>query len=112
MQGRPGEADQWHARALAAAENQQHLPLLAFACNAQGLTLRRSGRLDEAGQCHHRALRICHERDVPVAEAMAHASLGYIAELRHDVAAAERHHRLSSTPPARRPTGRPRRART
>jgi predicted ATPase/DNA-binding SARP family transcriptional activator/tetratricopeptide (TPR) repeat protein len=95
MQGRPGEADQWHARALAAAENQQHLPLLAFACNAQGLTLRRRGRLGEAGQCHRRALGICHQRGVPAAEAMAHASLGYIAELRNDVAAAERHHRVS-----------------
>jgi hypothetical protein len=85
----------WHARALDAAENQQHLPLLAFACNAQGLTLRRRGRLDEAARWHRRALSICHERGVPAAEAMASASVGYVAELQNDVAAAERHHRLS-----------------
>lgn len=45
IQGRSDEADRWHASTLAAAENQQHLPLLAFAFNAQGLTLRRRGRL-------------------------------------------------------------------
>jgi tetratricopeptide (TPR) repeat protein len=95
MQGRPGEADRWHAMALAAAENQQHLPLLAFACNAKGLTLRRRGRLAEAEQCHQRALSISRERGVPAALAMAHASLGYIAELRNDVAAADRHHQVS-----------------
>jgi len=95
IQGRSGEADQWHANALAAAENQQHLPLLAFACNAKGLTLRRRGRLAEAEQCHQRALSISRERGVPAALAMAHASLGYIAELRNDVAAADRHHQVS-----------------
>jgi tetratricopeptide (TPR) repeat protein len=95
IQGRSGEADRWHANALAAAENQQHLPLLAFACNAKGLTLRRRGRLAEAEQCHQRALSISRERGVPAALAMAHASLGYIAELRNDVAAADRHHQVS-----------------
>ena len=113
IQGRSGEADQWHARALAAAENQQHLPLLAFACNAKGLTLRRRGRLAEAEQCHQRALRISRERGVPAALAMAHASLGYIAELRND---ARRRvtgtSRPASTPRARRPTGRPRPSRS
>src|ERR1700683_4222772 len=38
FQGRPGEAGRWHARAEAAAEKQQHLHLLVFACNARGLT--------------------------------------------------------------------------
>jgi predicted ATPase/DNA-binding SARP family transcriptional activator/tetratricopeptide (TPR) repeat protein len=95
IQGRSGEADQWHAGALAAAQNQQHLGLIAFACNARGLTLRRRGHLAEAEQCHQRALDICRERGLPAGLAMAHASLGYIAELRNDVAAAERHHRIS-----------------
>jgi predicted ATPase/DNA-binding SARP family transcriptional activator len=95
IQGRFGEADRWHASALAAAENQQHLPLLAFACNARGLTLRRRGLLPEAEQCHQRALSICRERGLPAPTSMAHASLGYIAEVRNDMAAAERHHRIS-----------------
>jgi tetratricopeptide (TPR) repeat protein len=94
MQGRSAEADRWHARALAAAENQRHLPSIAFACNAKGLTLRRRGDLAEAGRCHQRALSICHERGLPASLAMAHASLGYIAELRDDDAAAERHYRI------------------
>jgi predicted ATPase/DNA-binding SARP family transcriptional activator len=95
IQGRSGEADRWHASALAAAENQQHPSLIAFACNAKGLTLRRRGHLAEAEQCHQRALNICRERGLPTPLAMAHASLGYIAELRNDVTAAERHHRIS-----------------
>ena len=92
--GRSAEADRWHARAMAAAENQQHLPLLAFACNAKGLTLRRRGRLGEAEQCHRRALELC-QRGVLTGLALAHASLGYIAELRNDGIAAEQHHRTS-----------------
>jgi tetratricopeptide (TPR) repeat protein len=95
IQGRSGEADRWHASALAAAENQQHPSLIAFACNAKGLTLRRRGRLAEAERCHQRALNICREHGLPAPLAMAHASLGYIAELRNDVAAAERHHQIS-----------------
>jgi predicted ATPase/DNA-binding SARP family transcriptional activator len=95
IQGRSGEADQWHASALAAAENQQHMPLIAFACNAKGLTLRRRGRLAEAEQCHQRALTIGRERGLPASLAMAHASLGYIAEVHNDAAAAERHHLVS-----------------
>ena len=93
--GRSAEADRWHVRALAAAENQQHLPLLAFACNAEGLTLRRRGILGEAERCHRRALGLCRERGVLTGLALAHASLGYLAELRNDVVAAEQHHRAS-----------------
>jgi predicted ATPase/DNA-binding SARP family transcriptional activator len=95
FQGRPGEAGRWHARAEAAAEKQQHLHLLVFACNARGLTLRHLGRLGEAEQRHVRALELCRERSVPEGLAMAHASLGNIAELRDDATAAERHHRAS-----------------
>jgi predicted ATPase/DNA-binding SARP family transcriptional activator len=93
--GRSAEADRWHARARAAAENQQHVPLLAFASNAEGLTLRRRGRLGEAEHCHRRALGLCRERGVLTGLALAHASLGYLAELRHDGLAAEQHHRAS-----------------
>jgi predicted ATPase/DNA-binding SARP family transcriptional activator/tetratricopeptide (TPR) repeat protein len=93
FQGRPGESGRWHASAEAAAEDQQHLHLLVFACNARGLTLRRLGRPGEAEQCHARALELCRERNVPEGLAMAHSSLGYIAELRDDAQAAERHHR-------------------
>jgi predicted ATPase/DNA-binding SARP family transcriptional activator/tetratricopeptide (TPR) repeat protein len=95
FQGRPGQSGRWHARAEAAAENQQHLHLLVFACNARGVTLRRLGRLGEAEERHVRALGLCRERSVPEGLAMAHASLGYIAELRADARAAERHHRAS-----------------
>jgi len=93
--GRSAEADRWHARARAAAENQQHVPLLAFASNAEGLTLRRRGRLGEAEHCHRRALGLCRERGVLTGLALAHASLGHLAELRHDGVAAEQHHRAS-----------------
>lgn len=93
FQGRPGQSGRWHARAEAAAEDQQHLHLRVFACNARGLTLRRLGQLGEAEQCHVRALELCRERNVPECLAMAHASLGYIAELRDDATTAERHHR-------------------
>ncbi len=95
MLGRPAEADRWHARALTAAENQHHLPLLAFARNAEGLTLRRRGRLGEAERRHRRALDECREHGVLGGLALARASLGYLAELRHDGVAAEQHHRAS-----------------
>ena len=91
FQGRPGESDRWHDRAEAAAEDQQHLHLLVFACNARGLTLLRRGRPGEAGLCHRRALELCQDGNIPEGLAMAHASLGYIAELREDKAAAQEH---------------------
>jgi predicted ATPase/DNA-binding SARP family transcriptional activator len=93
FQGRSDRSGRWHARAEAAAEDQQHLHLRVFACNARGLTLRRLGQLGEAEQCHVRALELCRERNVPECLAMAHASLGYIAELRGDAKTSERHHR-------------------
>jgi tetratricopeptide (TPR) repeat protein len=92
FQGRPDQSGRWHARAEAAAEDQ-HPHLLVFAWNARGLTLRRLGRVGEAGQCHVRALELCRERNVPEGLAMAHASLGCIAELRDDAEAAQQHHR-------------------
>jgi predicted ATPase/DNA-binding SARP family transcriptional activator len=93
FQGRPDQSGRWHARAEAAAEDQQHLHLLVFAWNARGLTLRRLGRLGEAEQFHYRALEVCQERNISEGLAMAHASLGHIAELRDDAEAAEQHHR-------------------
>jgi len=95
IQGQPDEADRWHARALAAAESQQHAPMLVFAYNAKGITLRGRGSLDEAERWHRAALRLCRERSALLGLALTQASLGYIAELRHDDAAAERHHRAS-----------------
>jgi predicted ATPase/DNA-binding SARP family transcriptional activator/tetratricopeptide (TPR) repeat protein len=95
FQGRRDQSGHWHARAEAGAEDQQHLHMLVFACNARGLTLRRLGRLGEAEQCHCRALELCRDRNVPEGLAMAHASLGYIAELHADADAAQRHHRAS-----------------
>ena len=95
FQGQPDQSDRWHSRAEAAAEDQQHLHMLVFACNARGLTLRRLGRLGEAEQCHFRALELCRKRNVPEGLATAHASLGYIAELRDDAKAAGQHHRAS-----------------
>ena len=77
--GQSAEADRWHARARAAAENQQHVPLLAFASNAEGLTLRRRGRLGVAEHCHRRARGLCRERGVLTGLALAHASLGCLA---------------------------------
>ena len=93
FQGRPDQSDRWHARAEATAEDQQHLHLLVFAWNARGLSLWRLGRLEQAEQCHRRALQLCRQRNVPEGLAMAHASLGCIAELRDDATAAERYHR-------------------
>ena len=93
--GKPSQSAHWHARAEAAAEDQRHLHMLVFARNARGLTLRRQGRLREAEQCHRHALDLCRERKVPEGLAMAHASLGYIAELRGDAGAAQQHHRAS-----------------
>jgi len=95
VQGRIDEADRWHAYALAVAEKQQHLPMIAFACNSKGVTLRHRDRLDEAAQCHHLALDLCNQRGIPTGLAAAHASLGYIAELRRDAATALRHHQAS-----------------
>ena len=92
IQDQPGPSDRWHARAEEAADSQQHLHLRVFAGNARGLTLRRLGRLEEAWQCHRRALELCRERNVPEGLAMAHASLGYAAELRNDAKAAQQHH--------------------
>ena len=93
FQGRPGQSGRWHARAEAAAQDQQHPHLLVFSWNARGLSLRRLGRLGEAEQCHVRALELCWERNVPEGLAMAHASLGCIAEMRDDAEAAQQHHR-------------------
>ena len=93
--GQPDEADRWHARALAAAESQRYLPMLIFACNAKGVTLRGRGCLDEAERWHREALRLCRESGALLELALTQASLGYIAELRHDAAGAERHHRAS-----------------
>jgi predicted ATPase len=95
FQGQPGQSAALHARAEAVAEDRGNLHLLVFACNARGLTLRRLGRLAEAGQCHDRALELCRDRNVPEGLAMAHASLGFIAELRDDAGVAEQHHRAS-----------------
>ncbi len=95
FQDRPGQSDRWHARAEAAAEDQQHLHLLVFACNARGLTLLRLGHLKEAEACHRQALELCREHNIPEGLAMARSSLGYIAELHEDTTAAEQHHRAS-----------------
>jgi tetratricopeptide (TPR) repeat protein len=95
FQGRPEQSGRWHARAEAAAEDQQHLHLRVFTRNARGLTLWHLGRLGEAGPCHVRALELCQGRNVPEGLALAHASLGCIAELRGDAKTAERHHRAS-----------------
>lgn len=95
IQGQPDEADRWHARALAAAESQQYPPMLVFAYNAKGVTLRGRGCLDDAERCHRDALRLCRERGAVLGLALTQASLGYIAELRHDDATAERRHRAS-----------------
>jgi hypothetical protein len=69
--------------------------MLIFACNAKGVTLRGRGCLDEAERWHREALRLCRESDALLELALTQASLGYIAELRHDAAGAERHHRAS-----------------
>jgi hypothetical protein len=53
------------------------------------------GRLSEAGSCHVRALELCRGRNVPEGLALAHASLGCIAELRDDAKTADQHHRAS-----------------
>jgi tetratricopeptide (TPR) repeat protein len=95
IQARPGQSDRWHARAEAAADDQQHLHLRVFACNARGLTLRLLGRVGEAEERHCHALELCQEGNVPEGLAMAHASLGYIAESRDDATAAEQHHLAS-----------------
>jgi predicted ATPase/DNA-binding SARP family transcriptional activator/tetratricopeptide (TPR) repeat protein len=95
IQDRPDQPGQWHTRAEASAENQQHLHMRVFACNARGLTLRHLGRFGEADHCHRRALELCQDRNVPEGLAMAHASLGYMAELRADASAAQQHHRAS-----------------
>ena len=71
VQGRFDEADRWHAQALATAERQRHLPMLVFAYNSKGVTLRRRGLLDEAEQCHHLALDLCNERGIPTGLAAA-----------------------------------------
>ncbi|MFZ0187096.1 MAG: BTAD domain-containing putative transcriptional regulator [Streptosporangiaceae bacterium] len=94
-QGCGEEADRWLECALAAAEDQQHLPLLALALNAKGLVLRQRGHLEESWRCHRQALELYERRGLPSGVALAHASLGYIAELRHDPADAEQHHRAS-----------------
>ena len=93
FQDRPGPAGRWHARAEAAARDQQHPHLLAFAWNARGLTARRLGRIGEAGPCHLRALELSRASNVTEGLAMAHVSLGGLAELRGDAAAATQHHR-------------------
>jgi predicted ATPase/DNA-binding SARP family transcriptional activator/tetratricopeptide (TPR) repeat protein len=93
--GQPGQAERWHTRAEAAAENQQHVHLQVLTGNARGLALRRLGRPGDAGQCLRRALQLAQDRNVPEGLAMAHASLGRIAELRGDVGAAEEHHQAS-----------------
>ncbi len=93
FQDRPGPAGRWHARAEAAARDQQHPHLLAFAWNARGLTARRLGRIGEAGPCHLRALELSRASNVTEGLAMAHVSLGGLAELRGDAAAAGQHHR-------------------
>jgi tetratricopeptide (TPR) repeat protein len=95
FQSQPDQSSRWHARAEAGAEDQQHLHLLVFTCNARGLTLRRLGRLGEAEQYHRRALELCQDGNVPEGLAMAHASLGYIGELRGDADTAHRRHRAS-----------------
>jgi predicted ATPase/DNA-binding SARP family transcriptional activator len=86
-------ADRWHARALAAAEQHRHVPVLALTYDMRGLVLRRRGCLDDAEACHHVALTLYDERGVAVGRALSLVSLGYIAELRGDGVDAEQHHR-------------------
>src|SRR5215470_17259091 len=95
FEGRADQSDHWHSRAETVAEDQQHLHMRVLACNARGLSLRRLGRLGEAEQRHRRAVELCRERNVPEGLAMAHVSLGYLAELHGDADAAERHSRAS-----------------
>lgn len=95
FQDQPDQSSFWHSRAEAAAEAQRHLHMLVFAYNARGLTLRRFGRLEEAGQYLRRALELCREGNIPEGRAMAHASLAYLAELRDDADAVKRHSRAS-----------------
>jgi predicted ATPase/DNA-binding SARP family transcriptional activator len=93
--GRPDRAEAWHGRAEALADRQQHLHLRVFASNARGLTLRRLGRHIEADGCHGYALELCGRHDVPEGVAMARAGLGFLAELRGNADAAQRHHAAS-----------------
>lgn len=95
--GEVEQSDRWHDRSVAAAEDQRHLPLLAFACNARGLTLRHRGHLADAEQCHYRALRLFRQHGARLGSSVADVSLGYIAELRGDAAEAQRHHRAGLT---------------
>ena len=95
MQNRFEETDRWYAQALAAAEKQRDVPLLALVHNAQGESLRLRNRLDEAESHHRLALALFQQRSVAVGLAFTHASLGYLSELRNDAGTAERDHRAS-----------------
>ena len=91
LQGQFDQSDKWHAQAIALAEGQQHPSLLAYTCNARGLSCRVRGRFDEAERWHRRALELCQRRGMSSGIAMALASLGHIAERRGDCDAAHRH---------------------
>jgi predicted ATPase/DNA-binding SARP family transcriptional activator/tetratricopeptide (TPR) repeat protein len=93
--GEVEQSDRWHDRSVATAEDQRHPPLLAFAYNARGLTLRHRGHLAAAEKCHYRALRLFRQHGARLGSSVADVSLGYIAELRGDADKAERHHRTA-----------------
>ena len=91
----PQEADAWFDEAIAAAERQRNVPTLALAYNLRGVALRRRERLDEAEHCHRAALALYADRGAPAGLSLSLASLGYISELRGDVAGARQHHLAS-----------------
>jgi len=93
--GQPDQSAALGARAEAIAGDQRNQPLLAFASNARGLALYRLGCLAEAEEQYRRALRLGRDSGIQEGLAMAHASLGFLAEARGDAGAAERHHQAS-----------------
>jgi tetratricopeptide (TPR) repeat protein len=95
LQGHHDEAEEWFGRALVAADRQRYVPTLALAHNLRGIALRRRGRLDDAERCHLEARALYEDRRADAGLSLSLASLGYVAELRGNTAAATVHHHES-----------------
>jgi ATP/maltotriose-dependent transcriptional regulator MalT len=92
IQGDVERADALHAEALALAEAVAFPRCVAFSCNGHAMTRRVQGRLDEASEWAERVRLLCHQNRDLMGEALALASLGFVAERQGDLQLARQHH--------------------
>ena len=92
IEGDLERAEALHTEALALAESVGFPRSLVFTYNGRAMTRRAQGRLDEAAEWAERVRVMCHQSRDLMGEALALASLGFIAEREGDLDRARRLH--------------------